>query len=196
MLFSTPRLDAFVDSRVHRARAIARDAHDSLQQRREYLDLPYWTHAEAVAERYLSFAQEENEERIRVYLAAALCHDVLERVTPWAPKFSRLLLHRELGAEVANLVDDLSNRYTMGLYPGLDRGTRKRLEAERLAHVADGAKTIKLADIIENALETKAHDPESWPSYRDEKRLCLEGLQCPCPGNFGLYRLATRCVCE
>jgi (p)ppGpp synthase/HD superfamily hydrolase len=145
------------------ARRFAFAAHDRIEHRRKYTDLPYTTHLEAVAE--LVKGAGGSEEMI----AAAYLHDCVEDA---GVTLDELRVH--FGDDVAYLVEHLTDvsRPCDG-----KRAARKALDR---AHVAAGdarVHTIKLADLIDNAGSILEHDPSFAAIYLEEKRLLLEVLR-------------------
>jgi (p)ppGpp synthase/HD superfamily hydrolase len=155
---------------VAQARAFAREAHDSIDHVRKYTGLPYWTHTENVAELVAKYKPDYH------MVIAALLHDVLEDVFPFKNYYSPMLINDLFGFTVEGLVLDLTDRYTHQNYPEFNRAKRKALESERLALVESDAKTIKLADIYDNALDIQAHDPKFAKIYKAELLLKLDNL--------------------
>lgn len=146
---------------VERAARFAAAAHEG--QKRNYTGEPYYTHLVAVAHR-VALAPDADEATV----AAAYLHDTLED-TP--ATYAQLV--SEFGAEVADLVVEVTNVYTSKVYPHLDRTTRKALEAERLATISDRAKLIKRADIAHNTETIARHDPAFAADYLPEKARVL-----------------------
>lgn len=58
-----------------------------------------------------------------------------------------------------------------------NRQVRKELDRQHMARAIPAAKTIKLADLIDNTLTIKARDPQFWRVYRREKLALLEVLR-------------------
>lgn len=146
-----------------RALAFARRAHGAIDQRRKYTGEPYIVHPIAVAEIVRSVSHTD------AMLAAAYLHDVIEdtpvRITEVAAEF---------GPEVAELVDWLTDvsRPSDG-----NRRVRKQLDLEHIAHAPAAAKTIKLADVIDNTRTIQEHDPSFWRVYRHEIMRLIEVLR-------------------
>jgi len=67
----------------------------------------------------------------------------------------------------------------------------KHLDLLHTANANPEAKTIKLADLIDNTKTIAAHDPGFWRRFRNEKKALLEVLR---EGDATLWRLAAeRC---
>lgn len=154
------------------AQSFAHQAHDSSQQKRKYSDEPYWVHTDAVAELVSQTPHVTTEQIIAAHL-----HDVLEDVAPVNDAFSYGRLLEQFGPVVAQHVLDLTDLYTKEAYPTWNRAKRKAKEAERLALISPGSKTIKLADIVHNGQSITAHDPKFAKVFLREKALLLPSLQ-------------------
>lgn len=163
-----------VSDLVDRAREFATVCHASIGQRRKYTDEPYITHPEAVAS-CVSIVTDHDPT-----IAAAWLHDVVED-TP----ATLLDIRNQFGDEVASLVEMVTDvsRPSDG-----NRETRKRLDREHITNATPAAKTIKLADLIDNARSIVAHDPEFARVYLAEKELLLAVLR---EGDAMLHELAT-----
>jgi (p)ppGpp synthase/HD superfamily hydrolase len=101
-------------------------------------------------------------------IAAAYLHDVVED-TP----VSIHEIREEFGPEVSELVDWLTD---VSKPEDGNRRVRKELDRQHLAKAPPQAKTIKLADLIDNTLTIRKRDPEFWKVYRREKLALLEVL--------------------
>ena len=163
------------DALVMAAFRFARDAHESVGQCRKYTGEPYIVHPLAVAILVRSVPH------TTAMLAAALLHDVVED-TP-------VTLHEiasRFGAETAELVDWLTD---VSRPEDGNRATRKHLDLLHTAKASPAAKTIKLADLIDNTKSISAHDPGFWQRYRKEKRALLKVLH---EGDPALWRMASQ----
>lgn len=132
-------------------------------QKRKYSDEPYIVHPIAVAEIVRS-VQHTPE-----MIAAALLHDTVED-TP----VTLLDIKENFGAKVAHLVAWLSDISTP--FHG-NRQARKELDRQHLALAPAEAKTIKLADLIDNSVSIKTADTDFWKVYRAEKVRLLDVLR-------------------
>jgi (p)ppGpp synthase/HD superfamily hydrolase len=156
-----------------RARQFASNAHGSIDQRRKYTGDPYIVHPIAVAEIVRSVPNTEE------MIAAALLHDVVED-TP--------VTIEEIYAEFGPVVGELVGWLTDVSKPSDgNRRTRKHLDLLHSAGSTPAAKTIKLADLIDNTLTIKKHDPSFWHVYRREKKALLGVLK---EGDAGLWQKA------
>jgi hypothetical protein len=159
---------------VERARAFAVEAHEAAGHRRKYTDEPYQVHLEAVA-RMVAETGTDSET-----VAAAWLHDTVEDT-----HVTRGAIERAFGPRVARLVDELTD------VSGPDDGNRERRKAidrEHSANASPDAKTIKLADLIDNLRSIAGHDPRFARVYAAEMERLLPLLR---EGNGVLHRRAT-----
>ncbi len=133
-----------------RAAKFAAAAH--AKQTRKWTGVPYFTHVEAVARRVAALPGSDT-----TMVAAAYLHDTLEDT---ATTYAELVT--EFGPEVANLVLELTDVFTPEAYPHLNRKARKALECARLATVSTRAKSIKLADVADNAADIATTAPAGF----------------------------------
>jgi (p)ppGpp synthase/HD superfamily hydrolase len=145
---------------VVKAEQLARMAHEG--QCRKYTNEPYIVHPEAVA-RIVSSVTDDS-----VMLAAAWLHDVVEDTTVTID-----MIEVGFGHDIADLVSDVTNitRKSDG-----NRRIRKEIERKHLAAASPKAKTIKLADMLDNLLSIIEYDPNFALIYVMEKRALLEVL--------------------
>jgi (p)ppGpp synthase/HD superfamily hydrolase len=144
---------------VERARSLAEKAHGELGQRRKYTDEPYINHPAAVAAIIASI--EHSDEM----LAAAWLHDVVED-TP----VTLAEIESQFGSQVARYVGMLTDVSTP------QDGSRMRRKYLDLLHSAAAdpqAKTIKLADIIDNTKNISHQDQNFAAVYLAEKQRLL-----------------------
>jgi (p)ppGpp synthase/HD superfamily hydrolase len=129
---------------VIRAYNFSKKAHEG--QNRRFVDLDYFTHPKGVARIVEEFSEEPE------IIAAALLHDVLEDT-----KISFSDLESEFGVEVAQLVDEMTNKKE-------ERGNRKKKDylREKMSKMSDDALLIKFADRLHNIqyLEHDSKNPE------------------------------------
>jgi (p)ppGpp synthase/HD superfamily hydrolase len=132
-------------------------------QLRKYTGAMYITHPEAVAELVRSVPHTEE------MLAAAWLHDVVE----------------DCGVSHEKLVSEFG-WYTAGIVAWLtdvskpadgNRKLRKKRDLDNIAKAPREAKTIKLADIIDNTGSIVKYDPEFAKVYIPEKKALLEVLK-------------------
>jgi hypothetical protein len=74
-----------------------------------------------------------------------------------------------------------------------NRATRKAMDREHTANASSQAKTIKLADLIDNTHSIVEHDPDFARVYMREKTRLLQVLS---EGDPTLYRKATDLVID
>lgn len=169
---------------IERAKQFAHEAHDSIKQVRKYSGQPYWTHTDAVAEKVAAVGGTE------AMIAAAHLHDVLEDVTPLdkTGRFNYDTIVKEFGEDVAKLVGQLTDVFTKEAFPTYNRKERKEMERERIKSTTPEAKTIKLADLINNTASITEHDKDFAKVYLREKLSLLPMLS---EGNSELLNIAS-----
>ena len=158
---------------VEDARDFAERAHKG--QTRKYTGAAYIVHPVAVAASVAGVGADDET------VAAALLHDVLEDTGCTAARLARLF-----GVRVARIVMQVTNPSTSTWATG-NRAARKRMDRLHLRSACPEAKTIKLADVIDNVESIKEHDPKFARVYLREKRLLLPFLR---EGNTSLYQIA------
>jgi (p)ppGpp synthase/HD superfamily hydrolase len=147
---------------IEKARRFATEAHRRIDHRRRYTDQPYEVHPGAVAALVASVTDDPH------MIAAAWLHDTVED-TP-----TRLEdIAREFGPDVAALVEALTDVSQPG---DGNRATRKAIDRRHLAAAPPRAKTVKLADLIDNMQDICRHDPRFARVYLAEQRALLEVL--------------------
>jgi (p)ppGpp synthase/HD superfamily hydrolase len=160
---------------ITRAHTFATSAHAG--QKRKYTGENYITHPEAVA------ALVSTRLHTPEMIAAALRHDVVED-TGETIEGIRLWF----GDTVADLVDQLTD---VSRPKDGNRAVRKALDRDRLAKASPEAKTIKLADLIDNTRSIVQHDPGFAKVYMAEKAALLEVLK---EGDSVLWAMAKEFV--
>jgi len=121
---------------IERAAEFARTAHGSINQRRKYTNEPYIVHPRAVAAIVAEVTSDE------AAIAAAWLHDVVEDTPVTIQQ-----IQAEFGSLIAALVSDVTN---VSQKVDGNRRYRKAIDLKHLAEADSRAKTIKLADIIDN----------------------------------------------
>ena len=146
-------------------------------QRRKYTNEPYFNHLVNVMNIVHSVPHDEG------MMCAAVLHDIVEDTECTLDN-----LRAWFGDDVASLVEQLTDvsKPTDG-----NRSARKKLDREHLAKASPRAKTIKLADLIDNSASIMEHDPEFAKVYLAEKRLLLEVLT---EGDPALWKRAKETV--
>ena len=169
---------------ILQAAAVAKAAHAG--QTRKNSDELYVNHCGRVASR-VSLLRATDEECV----AASWCHDIIEDCEGWdAAKLKDELL--EWGRtededsalfdmlessvnDVVSLVLQLTDPSTE--FPELPRKERKQMDREHLAQVSAAAKTIKLADRIDNLRDGRLTGGVNLSVYVPESVLLLEVLR-------------------
>jgi hypothetical protein len=152
-----------LDDLVQRAMRYAINAHRRIDHRRKYSDQPYDAHLQAVAEIVASASDDP------LCIAAAWLHDSVED-TP--ATFADI--ERHFGLELTQLVRELTDisRPSDG-----NRATRKAIDLRHLAEASPRAKTVKLADLIDNCQDICKQDTRFAKVYLLEARALLGILQ-------------------
>ena len=142
----------------------ARLSHGS--QTRKYRNELYIEHPKRVAEivRTVNHTSE--------MICAAYLHDVVED-TPISLKE----IESKFGNIIAKLVDELTDEYVKEKYPNLNRKIRKQKETERQKIISNEAKTIKLADVIDNTPDISKNDPRFARRYIPEMAALVKALK-------------------
>ncbi|MVA99819.1 HD domain-containing protein [Nitratireductor sp. CAU 1489] len=146
-----------------KALVFATTAHAAVGQQRKYTGEPYIVHPIAVAEIVKSVPHTPE------MIAAALLHDVVEDTLVTIEE-----IEAQFGAKVAELVGWLTD---VSKPEDGNRAKRKAMDRDHIAKAPPEAKTIKLADLIDNTASIKARDPDFWRVYRREKAALLNVLQ-------------------
>jgi hypothetical protein len=160
---------------VERARKYATEAHQRINQRRKYNNEPYDVHLSAVARLVESVSGDA------AMIAAAWLHDTVEDTQATLED-----IEAEFGVEVAELVEELTDVSRPG---DGNRATRKAIDQRHLAQASARAKTVKLADLIDNCKDITRHDPGFAQVYLAEMNDLLDVLQ---DGDAQLYKHAER----
>ena len=148
---------------IQRARHFATQAHRRIDQRRKYSNQPYEVHLKSVAALVAEICDDEE------MVAAAWLHDTVED-TPATLED----IEREFGDGVAALVDQLTD--VSRAHDG-NRAARKAIDRAHLAQASARAKTVKLADLIDNARDICKHDSRFARVFLQEMAALLEVLQ-------------------
>jgi len=148
---------------VARAQDFAVNAHRRIDQRRKYSGQPYDAHLKAVADIVRSVTDDQE------MIAAAWLHDTLEDTPATYEQ-----LEAEFGERVAHLVAELTDvsRPTDG-----NRAVRKAIDRRHVARASQRAKTIKLADLIDNCADIVRHDPKFGRVFVTEAAALMEVLE-------------------
>jgi len=160
---------------VDRARRYATEAHQRINQRRKYNNEPYDVHLHAVAKLVESVSDDTE------MIAAAWLHDTVEDTQATLED-----IEAEFGVSVAELVEELTDISRPG---DGNRAVRKAIDRRHLAQASARAKTVKLADLIDNCKDITRHDPGFAQVYLAEMDDLLDVLQ---DGDAQLYRRAEK----
>ena len=165
------------DTLVERSKAFAHKVHEAINHKRKYTEEPYTVHLQAVADLV------EEVSGTPEMIAAAWLHDTVEDAS-----VSISVIEAEFGSKVAAFVSDLTDVSTAN---DGNRAKRKALDRAHLADASPSAKTIKLADLIDNARSIGQHDPRFARIFMREKQLLLEFLN---EGDPVLFTRASKMV--
>jgi hypothetical protein len=168
-----------MDDLVHKARLFATELHQRIDQRRKYSNQPYDVHLKAVADMVAGICADQE------MIAAAWLHDTVEDTPATVEDIAR-----EFGTGVARLVEELTDVSRPG---DGNRAARKMLDLRHTAQASARAKTIKLADLIDNSLDISRHDPTFARVYIKEALALMPVLQ---EADARLYRRAERVLRE
>ena len=148
---------------VQRAAEYAERCHAAIGQRRKYTGDPYIVHPAAVVEIVRSVPHTD------AMLCAAWLHDTVEDTyaTLWG-------IEKMFGVEVATLVEMLTD---VSVPADGNRAARKAVDRVHTSKASPAAKTIKLADLIDNTSSIAEHDPAFAAVYFAEKRELLDVLR-------------------
>ncbi len=162
---------------VERAAEFAERAHREEGQVRKFTGEPYIVHPRRVAEIVASVSCDEK------IIAAAWLHDVVEDTSVKLAE-----IQREFGAEVAEIVYHVTK-----VVDGTEIGRENAalINIEHASHGSPAAKTLKLADVIDNISDITDHDREFARVYLREKKMLMEHLK---EGDPILYDKALKLV--
>jgi (p)ppGpp synthase/HD superfamily hydrolase len=156
--------------------------HGIIDQRRKYTGEPYIEHPKAVAEivRTVPYTPAKS-----AMLAAAWLHDVVEDTPATIDE-----VRGTFGAEIAGLVEMLTN---VSRPEDGNRAKRKDIDRRHTALSSREAKTVKLADIIDNTRNIVARDQVFARTYLIEKARLLQVLR---DGDAALWFQAEAMITE
>ncbi|MEE8311306.1 MAG: HD domain-containing protein [Candidatus Binatia bacterium] len=160
---------------IARAQRFATKAHERIDHRRKYSEEPYDVHLADVARIVASVTEDEE------MIAAAWLHDVVEDTQATLED-----LEGEFGEGVAALVENLTDVSRPG---DGNRAVRKAIDRRHSAAASPRAKTIKLADLIDNCQDITGNDPGFARVFLAEMATLLEVLE---QGDHQLYRRACK----
>ncbi|MDT0675632.1 HD domain-containing protein [Autumnicola musiva] len=145
-------------------------------QQRKYTKELYMEHPKRVAEIVRTVPHSSE------MICAAYLHDVVEDTG-----VSLQDIQRKFGRKIAGLVHELTDEFTKENYQHLNRRQRKNKEVERQANISAEAKTIKLADVVDNTRDIVKNNPGFARRYVPEMFALTKALQ---GGNFELLMRA------
>lgn len=164
---------------IKKAAKFAAKAHGDIGHRRKYTNEPYIVHPAQVAMMVSKFTDDV------AMIAAAWLHDTVED-TPVTIDDIR----REFGDDVGDLVSDLSD---VAKPEDGNRAARNEINRQHTAGASPRAKTIKLADLIDNTKSIVEHDHNFAIVYLKEKELLLEVLT---EGDQTLYNMCSESLIQ
>jgi len=147
---------------VERARDFATRAHQRIDHRRKYSQQPYHVHLEAVAKLVASVSDDAE------IIAAAWLHDTVEDTPATLGD-----IEQHFGVAVAELVEELTDVSRPG---DGNRTKRKHIDRMHLAQASPRAKTVKLADLIDNCKDITKYDRRFAKVYLAEMDRLLDVL--------------------
>ena len=166
-------------SLTEKAIKLAKEAHHF--QVRKYTGESYFSHLENVAiivgDHFFTGTKDFSREEI---ISAAYLHDTIEDTKVTAED-----IEEKFGSKVRQLVVELTDITTSS---DGNRKKRKQIECERLARVSYEAKSIKLADLIDNTKDIEENDEKFAMVYLHEKRELLN--RALFDGHSDLYKKA------
>lgn len=160
---------------IERACEFATNAHQRIGQRRKYTNQPYDSHLAAVA-RLVSEVSDDPD-----MVAAAWLHDTVEDTPATLDD-----IEKNFGASVAELVEELTD-----VSKPSDGNRAKRKDIDRLhsAQTSTRAKTVKLADLIDNCKDIRKNDERFARVYLNEMGALLKVLG---DGDAALFKRASK----
>lgn len=138
------------------------------KQKRKYTDEPYAVHCINVMATVHSNITCVDTAAI----TAAPLHDIVEDINDDIYNLENIRII--FGTQVAQIVNELTDKYTHKSFPDLNREERKKREAERFEFVTPEAVFVKLADLIDNTKSIVACDPGFARVYLKEKKRMLD----------------------
>jgi hypothetical protein len=145
---------------VKEAAIFAHAAHAAIKQKRKYTGEDYIVHPHNVAEMVARTPGVTHE-----MIAAAWLHDVREDCG-----IELGMIEYFFGPVVAQYVDECSHVDRVNDPRKLNRFERMAIELSRCADISPQAKTIKLADLLDNTESIVQRDPKFAVTYMSEKR--------------------------
>ena len=166
-----------MDFLLNAAIQIAKKSHGA--QVRKYTNEPYISHPFAVAG--LVAAVRDDEDMV----IASILHDVVEDTD-----FELKAVYGIFGGRIGEMVEDLTD---ISMPEDGNRKVRKGIDRDHTAQGSKEAKTIKLADLIDNTKTIVAFDPKFAKVYMAEKTKLLDVLG---DGDSTLFKIAKDLVTD
>ena len=151
-----------MNSLIESARTFATSAHQRIGQLRKYNNQPYDVHLHAVAKLVASVTDDPE------MIAAAWLHDTVEDTSATLDDIAE-----NFGTAVAELVEFLTD---VSMPSDGNRAVRKSIDCDHSAQASARAKTVKLADLIDNCKDIAAHDERFARVYLVEMGALLNVL--------------------
>jgi (p)ppGpp synthase/HD superfamily hydrolase len=149
-------------SKIYKAITFATFAHG--EQLRKYTNEPYVFHSLRVALTVKHYTKGNVSA-----ICAAILHDVVEDT-----EYTISSIEELFGSIIAKLVFDVTD---LPKSEGTNREFRKEDTRKRLAVAEPDSKTVKLADLLDNAISIINHDPKFAKVFLEELNLLLPILQ-------------------
>lgn len=147
---------------IEQARTFATSAHQRIGHQRKYNNQPYHVHLQAVAKLVAGVTDDPE------MIAAAWLHDTVEDTPATLDDIAE-----NFGAAVAELVESLTD---VSMPSDGNRAIRKSIDREHSAQASARAKTVKLADLIDNCQDIATHDERFARVYLVEMGALLKVL--------------------
>lgn len=162
------------DSLISRALDYGTRAHQRIDHQRKYTNQPYEVHLKAVA---ILLREVTDDAGV---IAAAWLHDTVEDTAATIED-----IRLEFGDRVAQLVGELTD---VSKPSDGNRAVRKAIDRAHLATASPEAKTVKLADLIDNCRDICTHDKGFCRVYLGEMAALLGVLGDGHPALFARAR--------
>lgn len=156
-----------------KAYIFAKHAHESINQRRKYTNEPYINHLRNVVNIISKVPHDE------LMLSAAWLHDTVEDTYITIED-----INKKFGSEISTLVYMLTD---ISKKEDGNRIRRKNMDLIHLSHASSQAKTIKLADLIDNSESIIQYGCEFSKIYLVEMSRLLRVLS---DGDCHLFKIA------
>ena len=144
---------------IERARDYGTRAHQRIDQQRKYTKQPYDVHLKAVSQLLAEVIDDP------AVIAAAWLHDTVEDTEATLED-----IRNEFGDHVARLVGELTD---VSKPSDGNRAVRKAIDRAQLAGASPEAKSVKLADLIDNCRDICTHDKGFCRIYLGEMAALL-----------------------